>query len=43
MVSDMLLGIKWEIGITFTLVGREMETTTYQEANMILLLKVRTG
>ena len=44
MVSDMLLGIKWEHRYNIhTLVGHEMETTTYQEANTILLLKVRTG
>ena len=42
MVSDMLLGINGNIGTTFTLVGRGMEITTYQEANTILLLKVRT-
>ena len=40
MVSDMLLGIKWEPSSTFTPVGHEMEITTYQEGNMTLLLKV---
>ena len=39
MVSDMLLGIKWESS-TFILVGHDMEITTYQEANTTLLLKV---
>ena len=40
MVSDMLLALNGNIGISFTLVGHEMETTAYQEANTILLLKV---
>ena len=40
MVSDMLLGINGNISSTFTLVGHNMEITTYQEANTTLLLKV---
>ena len=40
MVSDILLGIKWNTSSTFTPVVHEMEITTYQEANTTLLLKV---
>ena len=42
MVSDMLLGIKWEHRYNIHTGWRRMEITTYQEANTILLLKVRT-